>query len=58
MLAVDTSLEAQVGDNTQTHNNLNPAQFVYQFVDANSNAHLEFYVDYCSRNINKDNVLL
>ncbi len=40
-----------------THNILNP-DFGYQFVDANGIAHVEFHVDYCSRHINNDNVLL
>jgi len=40
-----------------THNILNP-EFGYQFVDANGIAHVEFHVNYCSRHINDDNMLL
>lgn len=56
MLAVD--IQVSQHELETTHNMLNP-EFVYQFVDAHGNAHVEFHVDYCStRYMNEDNVLL
>jgi hypothetical protein len=40
-----------------THSNLNP-EIGYRFVDAKGEPHVEFHVDYCTSQQNKDNELL